>query len=272
VTGPADLPLLPGFSTTAPPPAEQPRRTWVEQVMGMPVSLQVRGPGARDDGADAAVRLGTDWLHRVDDLFSTWQPGSQVSRLQRGELTLAAADPLLREVAGLCERARERTDGWFDAQLPGPDGVRRFDPTGLVKGWAVQRCLEQLSAALPEHDVAVNAGGDIAMVCRRTDTPDWRVGIENPLDHTELVTTLQLRTGAAATSGTAARGSHIINPHTGLSTSRLASVSIIGPDLMWADVYATAAFARGPASVDWLRTLVDHAWLMVDLDGQVTSA
>jgi thiamine biosynthesis lipoprotein len=240
--------------------------------MGMPVSLQVRGPGARDDAAvEAAVHLGIAWLHRVDDLFSTWQPDSQVSRLQRGELTLEAADPLLREVADLCHQAHERTEGWFDAQLPGPDGVRRFDPTGLVKGWAVQRCLEQLAAALPDHDLAVNAGGDIAMLCRRTDTPDWRIGIENPLERTELVATLQLRTGGVATSGTAARGSHIVDPHTGRTTAQLASVSIIGADLMWADVYATAAFARGPGCVEWLRSRTEIAWLVVDLDGQVTS-
>ena len=109
------------------------------------------------------------------------------------------------------------------------------------------------------------------MVCRRTDTPDWRVGIENPLGRTELVATLQLRTGGVATSGTAARGSHIVDPHTGRTTALLASVSVIGPDLLWADVYATAAFARGPGCLQWLRTLPEHAWLVVDLDGRVTS-
>jgi thiamine biosynthesis lipoprotein len=108
-----------------------------------------------------------------------------VSRIRRGELPLADADLRVREVAALCEEAARRTDGSFDAWLPDADGVRRFDPTGLV-----------------------SAGGDVLVHCQRTDTPDWRIAIEDPRDRTRTLLTVPLRRGAVATSGTAARGEH----------------------------------------------------------------
>ncbi|HWS57325.1 MAG TPA: FAD:protein FMN transferase, partial [Actinotalea sp.] len=104
-------------------------RAWVEHTMGMPISLHVRGPGARSADVAAAVdRVFAD-LRAADAMFSPWKDDSQVTRLQRGELALRDADPLVREVHGLCEVARERTDGWFDAwsSVPGRPGL--FDPT-----------------------------------------------------------------------------------------------------------------------------------------------
>jgi thiamine biosynthesis lipoprotein len=278
-SGAADLPDLrlgaDGAGPEALTPADElPRRAWVEQIMGMPISVHVRGPLARDERAagghgrveDAIAALFAD-LRRTDQIFSTYQAGSQISRLQRDELTLADCDPWVREVAELCEQARERTDGWFDADLPGPDGVRRFDPTGLVKGWAIERVTRTLSAALADHDVLVNAGGDVAVRCRRTDSPDWRLGIEDPADRSRLLATVPLRSGGMATSGTAARGAHILDPATGRPVTSLLSVTVIGPDLTWADVHATAAFAMGPDCVQYLAGLTDHLGYLVRLDG-----
>ena len=295
--GPADVPSLSGLRSPydaadlprlpAPGPVTHPKRAWVEQIMGMPISIHLRAPGvdARpgDPGFDPAAGRALDQavaaafaeLREVDALFSTWIPGSQVSRLQRGELTLAEAAPLVREVADLCDVARTRTGGWFDADLPGPDGARRFDPTGLVKGWAVQRCGEHLAEALDGVlggvDVLVNAGGDLAACCRRDDSAPFSVGIEDPMDRSRMIATVPIRVGGVATSGTAARGEHIVSPRTGLPTAELASVSVIGPSLLWADVYATAAFAQGGGAVDWLRTLAGHSWLVVGRDGGVTA-
>ena len=66
---------------------------------------------------------------------------------------------------------------------------RVFDPTGLVKGWAVQQAFDDLFAdpALRDHDALINAGGDIAVHCRRTDTPDWTIAIEDPRDRQRAV-------------------------------------------------------------------------------------
>jgi thiamine biosynthesis lipoprotein len=207
-------------------------------------------------------------------MFSTWLPESPVSRIRDGRDRLGDAHPRIRHVAALSELAGHRTAGAFSAWLPGPDGTLRFDPTGLVKGWAVEQAFDGLRERLRPlgaHDALICAGGDIAVACARTDTPDWVVAVEDPRDRTRCLRTLHLRTGAVATSGTAARGAHIIDPGTGVPATGLLSATVIGPSLTWADIYATAAFVRGPGAVGWLATLADHAALLVAPDGSTTS-
>ena len=212
---------------------------------------------------------------RADDaMFSTWKPDSPVSRIMAGRDSLRDAHPRIRQVAALCELAAQRTGGSFSAWLPGPDGRVRFDPTGLVKGWAVEQAFTAFVSGLADlgaHDALVNAGGDIAVHSARTDTPDWTVAIEDPRDRTRLLRTLKLRTGAVATSGTAARGHHITDPASGAAADGLASATIIGPELTWADVYATAAFVKGSRALAWIATLDDHAGVLVGKDGTVST-
>jgi thiamine biosynthesis lipoprotein len=78
-----------------------------------------------------------------------------------------------------------------------------------------------------------------------------------------------LRRGAVATSGTAARGEHIIDPVTGAAPGGLLSATVIGPELTWADVYATAAFVRGSDALAWLSGLAQHVAVVVTTDGSV---
>ena len=246
------------------------RRARVDHVMGMPVSIHVRGPAARTDpDVDAALARAVALLHDVEAVFSTYRPDSAVSRIRRGELSLAGAPADVREVARLCEQARDRTEGWFDGWLPdGPRGPRLFEPTGLVKGWAVERACRQLSGALPSHDVLVDAGGDIALACRRPDTPPWTVGVEDPRDRTRLLATVELRAGGVATSGTAARGAHVLDPRGGGPGGEgLLSVTVVGPNLVDADIDATAALARGSGCEAWLETRPDIVALVVPENG-----
>ena len=51
--------------------------------------------------------------------------------------------------------------------------------------------------------------------------------------------------GAVATSGTAARGAHLFDPHTRQAVGRPGSTSVVGPDLLWSDIWATALFVGG---------------------------
>lgn len=253
--------------------SELPMKSFVAQIMGMPISVTVRGPDARRSSA-AAVNGAFDELRHVEDLFSPWRPSSQVSQIQRGELAITDAHALVRHVANLCETAAARTGGAFTAWLPGPRGVV-FDPTGLVKGWAVQRALDGLltEPSLADHDLLINAGGDIALACRRLDTPDWVVAIEDPRDRSEVLRTVNLRSGAVATSGFAARGRHILHPATGRPASdELLSATVVGPELTWADVYATAAIVLGRGALTWLAMMPEHLGVLVTRDDQVLVA
>ncbi|MFN8077692.1 MAG: FAD:protein FMN transferase [Kineosporiaceae bacterium] len=279
---PADLPFLDG----AVPLREVPRRAWVETLMGIPVSVHVRGPGAREGsdavGAGSASRAAVRGavaavyaeLQRVERVLSPWRPGSDLCRWDRGELALAEAHPDLATVLELCDTAKELTGGWFDVEhaAGGPVEAGRQalakDPTGLVKGWAVQRASRHL-AALSGHDFMINAGGDIVVGCDRIDTPDWHLAIEDPAARDRTLMSVRLRTGALATSGTAARGDHLVDPHTLKPVRPFASVSVIGPDLTWVDVWATAAFTAAGAAAGLLSAQVDLVGVLVHLDGAV---
>jgi thiamine biosynthesis lipoprotein len=267
-----------GYATALPafhgltPLVEHPRQAFVEQIMGLPISVHVRGPQARTPKVAALVARMYAALRADDERFSTWKPGSAVCRIQRGELRLSDAEPRVRAVAALCEQAGQRTGGAFSAWLPGPGGVPRFDPTGLVKGWAVEQAFERLMEQLGRlgaHDALVLAGGDVAVACLRTDTPDWVIGIEDPQDRRRVLLRVPLRCGAVATSGTAARGHHILDPATGEAATGLLSASIISASLTWADVDATAAFVRGPEAAAWVATLPGRAAVLVGRDGIV---
>jgi thiamine biosynthesis lipoprotein len=253
------------------PLTDQPRRSFVEQIMGLPISVHVRGPKARGPQVTTAV-AGLFTALRTDDArFSLWKPNSPASRIRRGELNLMDADHRLREAAALCDEATRRTGGSFSAWLPGPDSCLTFDPTGLVKGWAVEQAFDALVerlAKLGHHDVLVSAGGDVVVSCARIDTPDWQIGVQDPRDRTRTLLTIPLRRGAVATSGTAARGQHIVDPATGLPPTGLLSATVIGPSLTWADVYATAAFVRGIGAGDWIASLAEHAGVLVDSSGK----
>jgi thiamine biosynthesis lipoprotein len=256
---------------------EQPRRAFVAQIMGLPISVHVRGPKARGAEVAQAVEKAFEALRADDATFSTWQPGSPVSRIRRGELGLRQAGARVHQVAALCEEANRRTGGSFSAWLPGTAGTPVFDPTGLVKGWAAEQAftgLVERLAGLGPHDALLSAGGDVVVTCARTDTPDWTIGIEDPRDRSQVLLTIPLRRGAVATSGAAARGDHIIDPATGAPPVDLLSATIVGPSLLWADVYATAAYVRGRPAASWVQTLPDHAAVLVTSDGtiQITDA
>ncbi|WP_238014413.1 FAD:protein FMN transferase [Dactylosporangium sp. AC04546] len=247
--------------------ATLPRRAWVEQIMGLPVSIHLRGPGVGTADAGARVAACFAGLRRADAVFSPYRDDSDLSRWERGDLAVDAADPAFAEVLGLCDEARDRTGGWFDPRgLPDPrTGAPRFDPSGLVKGWAVERAARQLRQ-LRGYSWCLNAGGDI-LLHAEPGHPAWRVGVEDPDDPARLLQVLERRSGAVATSGTARRGAHIIDPRTRRPAVAVRSVTVTGPDLLWADVYATAAAARGPRSLPWLDTLDGYGALLVSASG-----
>ena len=103
-----------------------------EPVMGTVVSFAVRVDG-REDEAAAAVREAVAHLHDVDARFSPYRPDSEVSRVDAGTLGLDDVSDDLRVVLALSDEVARATDGYFAVWLGG-----HFDPSGLVKGWAVE--------------------------------------------------------------------------------------------------------------------------------------
>lgn len=228
-------------------PASRKPRHHVEHVMGMAVSIDVR-----DEIGQEAIDTVVAWLHHVDETFSTHKIESPVSRLGLGELLLSDMDDEVLGVLSICEELYDDTDGAFDVlSVPAPNGSR-LDPSGVVKGWSIERAAELLEA-VGAHHFCINAGGDIALRGEpEPDTP-WRVGIRHPGDMATIVAVVESSQRlAVATSGTYERGAHIIDPATGEPTADVASVTIVGPDLTYADAYATSVFVMGVEGLLWL--------------------
>jgi thiamine biosynthesis lipoprotein len=208
------------------------------------------------DVPDRVLDDAVDWLRWVDETFSTYRPGSAVSRLGRGEVRVEACPPEVGEVLDLCTRLRRETDGYFDATAGG-----RLDPSGLVKGWAVERASARLRATgAPSH--CLNGGGDVCLAAEPGTGRRWRVGIVDPLSRHRLVAVVSGADVGVATSGTAERGGHVRDPFTGRPATTLASVTVVGPSLARADAYATAAVAMQERASRWLPTLTDYAALV----------
>jgi len=211
-------------------------------------------------------------LHEADSIFSLYKPESPLSKLSRGETSVAQCPPVVDHVWNLCEDWEKVTGGYFSAFTP----QNTFDPSGLVKTWAAQAAIEVLlSAGLT--DFTLNAGGDIWLSDGITDDRDWKIGISKPVSiaSTEagVITVVNLKDTdyrALATSGIAERGSHIWNPQTKSPVeNELVQVSVVAKDLVTADVWATAAFAEGPRAIDRIAKVPGVEILAIFADGRI---
>jgi thiamine biosynthesis lipoprotein len=226
--------------------------------MGTVFSIDVRTP----DAGVAAIDEVVAWLHWVDRTFSTYRDTSEISRLDRHAITLDECCPEVVDVLRRCAELADETEGYFDCR-----GDGRLDPSGYVKGWAIERASDLLTAA-GAGDHCVNGGGDVQ--CAGAPSPDhsWHVGIAHPLRPGATIATVEGRALAVATSGTAERGRHIIDPHTGARPDRFASITVVGRRIADVDAYATAAFAMGEHAPAWL-TARGLSALLVHPDGSV---
>jgi FAD:protein FMN transferase len=214
----------------------------VRDLMGMPVTVHV---------VDAAVE--ESWLEEayadfalLDEVFSPFRAESAVSRINRGELQEADAPPLVQQAIDLCRLYQQATGGYFSAWINGT-----FDPSGLVKGWAIDRAASIL-AGKGCRNFFVDAGGDVQARGRNQDGSPWRVGIRHPAERDKVARVVLAEDLAVATSGTYEKGDHIVNPHTDRPATDLLSFTVVGPDILQADVYATAGFAMGDAGLDFI--------------------
>jgi FAD:protein FMN transferase len=229
----------------------------IEDVMGMPVTIDVRDG---DGGIDEAFAE----LRRIDALFSPFMPNSAISRINAGRLRIDDASAEVQDVLARCERYEVLTGGFFSAWR-GPV----LDPSGYVKGWAIARACAILDVH-GHHAYFVDAGGDVRTRGSSGTGEPWRIGIRHPVERGSVVRVVTGRDLAVATSGTYEKGAHIYDPHTGAPADALVSLTVVGPSIVEADVQATAAFAMGARAIDYLERLAGYEAYAIGADLRAT--
>lgn len=182
-----------------------------------------------------------EYLNHVDQQFSPFVSTSLVSKYQNHQLELNEFTSEFQEVYGISVKAQEITDGAFN-----PFYNHQYDPTGVVKGWAIQRGFEISLRPLLQNQqvaaVALNGAGDIQMGVAHDSNYEWQIGIEDPLQINHLIYQFTIKNGAVATSGFSKRGSHIQLQD---ATSSIIQSSIVADELIEADIMATAVISMG---------------------------
>ena len=238
-------------------------------MWGTVLFLDVVSPDVKEIDLHRAINHVREFSFHVDEVFSTYKSESIISQLRRNEIAIEQTTDEVRDVWERCAIARDLTDGAFD-----PWAVAGgFDPSGLVKGWAADKCAEILLAAGAVH-VQVNAAGDLALrggYLYDGKVSPWSIGVVNPENRQEVVHIFEISDGAIATSGTYERGAHILDPHSGLIAIGAKSATVIGPDGGLADALATALMVEGRDGAIWFAQpeLAEYSAWVIDRYGNV---
>ena len=188
-------------------------------------------------GGDPATVAGV--LERWEEAFSAFRPASDLSRVNVSPARVVAVSSFFASTLETALDVAAETDGLVDPTLCGrwrevtvsgrvlfrPPGLA-LDLNGVVKALAVDEAgpVGGDLAVRGPVDVALPAGGAIRVVA-----------------------------GGLATSGTASRGAHLVNPATGRpAESRWEQVTASGATCLAADIAAKAGFILGEDGPAWL--------------------
>ncbi len=230
-------------------------------LMGMPITIEVVDATVPADSFDRVFT----YFRSVDQIFSTYKPSSEISRINNHEIAIARASQDMRTIFALAEQTRQETNGYFDIARAGV-----YDPSGVVKGWAIYQAAQIMRLA-GCRNFYIDAGGDIQAVGKNSQSRPWRVGIRNPFNMYQIVKVLAVSNRGVATSGTSIRGQHIYNPKTDRPlVTDIVSLTVIGPNIYEADRFATAAFAMGEEGIRFIERLEGFEGYMIDRHGQAT--
>lgn len=229
-----------------------------QQLVFGDVLLTIRIETDRDERA-AAERLSAAFaeVRRLNGIFSTFEPASEINRLNALEKPALGVkvSPELGAALRMGLELTRRTAGFFDityemersgSALIRPHGKHRVDllahdlqinSTGLAKGFIVDAVAALLKKDRRIHTAVVAAGGDIARFDRRGGTE--KIALANPSRRKQNdALEVTLGNASVSTSGFYERGRHIKN--TGGGTSEHLQVSVVAPDTATSDALAKA--------------------------------
>lgn len=232
-------------------------------IMGMPVIVEIAGEEAKAELFEEAF----SYLIYVDEKFSTYKETSEISAINRGEISKDEWSEDMKTIFALSEETSRLTSGYFN--IIGRDG--KYDPSGIVKGWAIFNAANLLKTRGVKN-FYVEIAGDIETSGKNNKGESWRIGIQNPLNKKEeIIKTVGISSVGIATSGTYIRGQHIYNPfNKEAHLDDVVSLTVIGPNIYEADRFATAAFAMGRAGIEFIERLFGFEGYQIDSSGIAT--
>ena len=119
----------------------------IHQTMGTVASIDIV------DGHEYIFKEVFKFLDYINEHFSVYNENSEISRYNMGKIKQPSED--LNYLLVASARYFKETGGYFSVNFDG-----RFNPTGLVKGWAIKRAGELLQAK-GFNEFMINVGGDI---------------------------------------------------------------------------------------------------------------
>ena len=210
----------------------------------------------------------------VDTLFkNVFQRSMQVSQATDGAFDITIA-PLVNVWGFGFKQEKFPTQVQVDSLLKitgynmihlDADGtIKKDDPrimltcSAIAKGYAVDIIAEFLSKKGIKNFI-VDIGGEVVVKGNNSRNSVWRIGINKPVDdslakNNTLQTILHIQDVGLATSGNyrnfyykdGKKYAHTIDPRTGYPVDHsLLSATVIAPDCMTADAYATAFMVMG---------------------------
>ncbi len=131
-----------------------------------------------------------------------------------------------------------------------------IDLGGIGKGYALDRCAEQLaSAGVSDYMIHGGSSSVLARGQRRsgTEQPGWTVGVRHPLRADRRLAEIQLIDRAMGTSGAGThdvyhqgkRYGHILDPRRGEPVGGVLSTTVVAPSAAVADALSTAFYVLG---------------------------
>ena len=221
-------------------------------------------------------------ISRINQNDSTVQPdtwfmrvftkGLEVSEATNGSFNMTVA-PLVNMWGFGFKKSESVTQAKIDSvlQFVGIDKVRiknnrieksdtrlMLDASAIAKGYACD-VIGELLAAKGIQNFMVEIGGEVYANGKNDHHECWRIGINKPIEDKsaqsgEIQDVISLCNSGMATSGNyrnfyykdGKRYAHTINPHTGFPVQHsLLSATVIAPDCMTADAFATAFMVMG---------------------------
>ena len=215
-------------------------KTYVLKRMNMPFTIAFVRDSFDEILIDALNQIVYEidkYLQNVEEKFSPFLSESLVSRhTDLGEeLQDDFFDIEYQEVYSRSIIAKKETQILFDPFFNG-----KYNPTGFVKGWAIENAFMKYIKPLIDNNIieagAINGAGDIQVGTRLDSNFSWEIGIENPEDKEKIIAKYSIKNGAVATSGLSKKGQHIKSDN----DINHVQVTVVGTYLSDVDVLATA--------------------------------